>query len=145
MLPTRAASLAVHVEAAKRLLQELEQHADAALQALGDDNSGDFFAAVNERDRVLARLDGVVDALAHERAHVDPEEAASEETSALLSEMARLTAAALESNEHLLTKTKRERDRLAAAINRASRPDGVATRYAVATSAPQPRTISVTG
>jgi hypothetical protein len=144
MSTSRADAIASHVEAAKRILAELEEHATTAISALARDGGAEFFAAVDERSRVLAELDAVVEALAHERASQDP---AHEDpaTGALLADMARAAAAALESHEQLVAQTRRERDRLAAAMQRANRPDSVALHYATAVAGPGLRTFSVTG
>jgi hypothetical protein len=142
MSPARTSAIAQHVEAAKRLLDELEQHAESALEALGSDDGAEFLAAVEERDRILGELNGVVEALAHERLD-DPDHQGTDST--LLAEMAHAASAALESHEHLLARTQVERDRLAAALDRTKRPDAVAHQYAVATNGPRSTTLSVTG
>jgi len=144
MSTSRADAIASHVEAAKRILAALEEHANTAMSALERDGGAAFFAAVDERSRVLAELDSVVEALAHERAMSD---AAQDDpaTGALLADMARAAAAALESHEQLVAQTRRERDRLAAAMQRANRPDSVALQYATAVVGPGARTFSVTG
>jgi ABC-type transporter Mla subunit MlaD len=141
----RPGTIAVHVEAAKRLLRELEQHAETALNALGQENGAEFFAAVDERDRILSQLDEVVEALTQERAAtVEVLGQADPETMTLMTEMAQAAAAALESHEHLAAQTRRERDRLAAALHLTSKPDSVAHHYAMGNS-PLARTLSVTG
>ncbi|MGH7619406.1 MAG: hypothetical protein ACREPM_19485 [Gemmatimonadaceae bacterium] len=143
MPAARASGIALHVEAAKRLLRELEQHGETALHALGRESGAEFFAAVDERDRILGELGGVVEALTSERetpGAVDPKGAA---TSALFAEIAQAAAAALESSDRLASQTRRERDRLAVALRRTARPDSVAHHYAA--SSPRTRTISVTG
>jgi hypothetical protein len=136
-------AIAVHVEAAKRLLRELEEHAQKALHALGREGGADFFAAVDARDRVLGELDGVVNALTNERAANEPRDGDNAEASSLLAEMAQAAASALESHDRLAMETRRERDRLAAALRRTTRPDSVAHQYAA--SRPRTRTISITG
>lgn len=83
-MTARADSIAMHVEAAKRLLQELEQHAQSAVDALGRDGGADFLAAVSERDRVLAQLDDVVEALAHERSEAGEQQDPDVDTGPLL-------------------------------------------------------------
>ena len=142
MPPARQSAIALHVEAAKRLLDELEQHAETALQALGTDDA-EFLVAVEERDRILGELTVVVEALANERL-ADPDGSRGGD-SALLAEMAQAASAALESHAQLLSRTQHERDRLAAALDRTKRPDAIAHQYAVATSAPRAATLSVTG
>ncbi len=140
-----ASAIALHVEAAKRLLVEIEEHAASALFALGRENGTEFFAAVNEREQVLAQLDEVVEALAHERASGGQGDEPDAATAVLLAEMAQAAAAALESHEQLLAQTRRERDRLASALNRSTRPDSVANHYAAAVISSRPRTFSATG
>ena len=55
----RTSAIAVHVEAAKRLLGELERHAEEALQALGQESGEELFlSAIDERAGILAQLDG---------------------------------------------------------------------------------------
>lgn len=141
----RSHAIALHVEAAKRILAELDEHAAAAMRALEHDGGADFFAAVDERSRVLSELDAVVEALAHERSVMSDSSQDDDETGALLADMARAAAAALESHEQLVAQTQRERDRLAAAMHRAARPDSVAMQYATAVAGPGLRTFSVTG
>jgi hypothetical protein len=133
------------VESAKRLLGELEQHAESARRALGRDNGAEFFAAVEERERLLRELDEVVTALAHEHAMAVEGEGRDFETSTLLAETAQIAARALESHNQLQTATRQERDRLGASIEANNRPDAIASQYAVATSAPAVRSLSVTG
>src|SRR5579885_2917335 len=140
MPATRPTAIAQHVEAAKRLLDELERHAETALDALGSEDAAGFQSAVDERDRILADLNHVVEALTQERL-VDTDA----ETRELVDRMAAAAAAALESPERLTHRTKQERDRLAAALQRTTRTDSVANQYAAATLSPRPRTISVTG
>lgn len=131
----RPSAIALHVEAAKRLLDALERHADVAIQALGSENGEGFTAAVDERDRILVELNEVVEALAHERL-TDADG---------LPAIAQAASAALESHEALLERTRQERDRLAAALDRAGRPDAIAHQYAAATNVRRSATLSVTG
>ncbi|MDB4878226.1 MAG: hypothetical protein JWM41_4672 [Gemmatimonadetes bacterium] len=146
MSASRSSAIALHVEAAKRLLGELEQHSATALGALGRDSGSDFFAAVEERDHVLEQLNTVVEALAHERHEIEqPGAEHDDRTGALLAEMARAAAAALESHENLVARTQQERDRLAGALQRTNRADSVADQYAVASSGVPQRTLSVRG
>ena len=145
-LPLAPNAIATHVEAAKRLLQELEQHAGTALDALGRDNGAEFIAAVNERDRILGQLGEVVEALTKERtAGGDFASDHDAETRSLFTEMTQAAAAALESHEQLAVETRRERDRLAVALQRTKQPDAVANQYAASSTAPRTRTLSVTG
>ena len=138
--------IAVHVEAAKRLLAELEQQAETALHALDHGGGADFFAAVDARTRMIGELDEVVEAIAHQRALTGSGLGGSENVSgALLAKMAHAAATALESHELLVEQTRRERDRLAAAARQAKRPDSVAHQYSVASTVPSRRNLSVTG
>jgi len=141
----RAGAFAQHVEAAKRLLAELEQHAESARRALGRDNGAEFFAAVEERERLLRELDQVVTALALEHAQALEGEANEFETGPLLAEMAQIAARALESHDRLQSAAVRERDRIGAALQTNNRPDAIASQYAVATSVPAVSSLSVTG
>jgi hypothetical protein len=141
---TRA--LALHVGAAKRLLQELEEQAEAALHALGRDNGAEFFAVVDDRDRILGQLDKVVSAITKERGSVvDAAGDLDPDAAALLAEMAQIAATALESHAQLIALTRRERDRLAVASNRASRPSPMAKQYSALDGMHQTRSLSVTG
>jgi Skp family chaperone for outer membrane proteins len=144
MPATQASAIALHVEAAKRLLQELALHADSAMSVLGQESGNEFFAAVDERGRILAELDAVVDALAHARAMAGPG-AHREIEATQLNEMARAAAAALESQEQLLLRTRQERDRLAQALKATKRTDSIASHYTAASTAGRARTLSVTG
>ena len=143
MSAPRSSAIAVHVEAAKRLLRELEQHGETAFTALGRENGDEFFAAVDERDRILGQLDGVVTALTRERVAAGHSADADVETSSLLAEVAQAAASALDTTDRLSAEARRERDRLAAALRRTSRPDAVAHHYAA--FRPRTRTISITG
>ena len=95
------------------------------------DANTEFFAAVDDRTRTLERLDDIVEAIVQERALAAAEQAGQPDpaTRALLAEMARAAAAALESHEQLTTETRRERNRLAEVHARAGRPDAVAHQY----------------
>lgn len=139
-------AFALHVEAAKRLLLELEQQAEVAREALRQEENAAFLAAVEERDQILKRLDEVVEAIAHERTsgHDDPAERDAD-TERLLADMAQAAAAALESHDQLESATKRERDRLARAQTRLTRTDSVADHYAASTTGPRPRSFSIKG
>jgi hypothetical protein len=142
---TRSSAIALHVEAAKRLLQELELHADTAMNALGRESGIEFFAAVDERDRILEELDVVVDALAHERAAAGPNGRRDPQSAPLINEMARAAAAALESHEQLMLRTRQERDRLAVALKTTTRTDSIANQYAAASMTSRAGSLSVTG
>jgi preprotein translocase subunit SecD len=146
MSPARKSAITAHVEAAKRLLDELEQQATTALDALSRDDTAEFTAAVDGRDRIISELSQVVDTLAQERLHGDDadDDADDAETSALLAQMEEAAASAMASQATLVQRTQQERDRLAVAIER-TRPDAVANQYAAATPARRAATISVTG
>jgi hypothetical protein len=142
--PSRASAVARYVDVAKQLLRELEQHAGTAIDALGREDESEFLAAVNERDRILAQLDQVVEALSQSRPAAGPSGEDPAITS-LFNEMAAAAAAALESHDQLASVTRAERDRLALAIQRTNTPDAVAHQYSAVANAGRPRTLSVTG
>jgi hypothetical protein len=143
--PSRTSAVARHVEAAKQLLRELEQHAGTAIDALGREDGSEFLAAVNERDLILAQLDQVVEALSQSRPVAGSTAAQDPELVSLFNEMASAAAAALESHDQLANFTRIERDRLAAAMQRSNSPDVVAHQYSAVANAGRPRTLSVTG
>jgi len=143
-----ANSLAPHVEAAKRVLRELERHADAAMDTLHAGDSSQFAAAIQERETLLAKLSQVVDVLNHERARADgagPKGRETAETRALMGDLARAAAGVMASHDRLVASVTVERDRLAGAVSRADKPDTVANQYAAMSYAPQQSTLSVTG
>jgi hypothetical protein len=139
----RKSAIALHVSAAKRLLAELDRSAQTALNALGHESGSDFVAAVEERDRILAQLNTVVEALSQERLGGQAGTEHEAAISALFAEMAQAAAAALDSHNELTAHTRRERDRLANAMHLSSRPDVVANHYSA--SAGRPRHLSITG
>ena len=148
-MSTRTANtLAPRVEAAKRLLRELERHADSAIDTLNAGDAARFLAVIDEREALIARLSQAVDVLNHERAAADVRVSGggeSAETEALFGELARVAAGVLASHERLVASTTVERDRLEAAVRRADKPDAVANQYAAVSQAKQPGTLSVTG
>jgi len=141
---SRSSAIARHAAVAKQLLHELEQHAGTAIDAIGREDGSEFLAAVNERDRILAQLDQVVDALSRARPARGSSGEAPEITM-LFKEMAAATAAALASHDQLTSFTRAERDRLAIAIRRTNTTDVVAHQYSAVANAGRPRTLSVTG
>lgn len=150
MTVMRPSAIALHVEAARRLLRELEQQAATAMASLGRDENEEFFAAIDDRTRTLERLDGVVEAIVQERAlaaavhgaRAEPDPATNE----LLAEVARAASDALEAHQQLTVEAGREQARLAQAHARTGRPDTVARRYAATSSqGARQRTLSVSG
>jgi len=142
MFAAPARTSAPHVEAAKRLLRELDQHAIAAIETLDRGDAAGLDSALEKRDDLLAQLQRVTDALAHGRAQsvtsthdsgIDP-----------LSDLAAIADAALASDNRLLQRATTERDRLGDAVRRASQRDVVASQYAATMPAAQPL-LSVTG
>jgi len=147
-VPTAANNLASHVEAAKRVLRELERHADAAIDTLHNGDTSEFAAAIQERETLLAKLSQVVDVLNHERVRANglgPQRGETAETRALIGDLGRAAAGVLASHERLVASVTVERDRLAEAVGRADKPDTVANQYAAMSYAPQQSTLSVTG
>jgi hypothetical protein len=138
MRPTSA--LLRHAASAKRLLTTLQQHADATANLIGSDAT-EFLAAIEERDRILGELNGVVQAIARERIALGH---GREVQMAVLQEVAQTAAFALESHERLAERAHRERDRLADALERTNRPDAVANHYG-AFATPRSSGLSVTG
>jgi signal transduction histidine kinase len=146
MTRSRAGAMTLHVEAAKRLLAELEQQALAAQDALGRDSVDgvdEFTAAIDARDQILGKLTEVVDAIAHERG-ADSENDIDVDAGPIFAEMARVAAAALESQQKLTAQAMRERNRLAAALHNTNRPDSIASQYAASGTGRQ-ATLSVRG
>jgi hypothetical protein len=139
-MPTSSA-LVRHATSAKRLLATLQQHADATADLIGSDAAAEFLAAIEERDRILGELNGVVQAIARERVAFGRDR---DLQVAVLQEVAHTAAFALESHERLMQRTHRERDRLAEALERSNRPDTVANQYG-AYGTPRSSALSVTG
>jgi hypothetical protein len=145
MSPSRASAMALHVDAAKRLLRELEQHALSASEALDRGAVTEFIAAIDDRDRILNQLTHVVGAIAHERGTSTDVDKPDINTAAMFAEMTRAAAAALETQQQLTARAMRERNRLASALHATNRPDAVAGHYAVAAGEKRRVTLSVTG
>jgi len=142
MSPRPASALALHVEAAKRLLSELEEQALVASDALAHDGASDFGATIEERGRILEELTEVVGAIAQVRG-ADSGDDIDVDAGPIFADMARAAAAALESQRMLTASAMRERNRLAAALHNTNRPDLVASQYAA--SGGRHATLSVTG
>jgi hypothetical protein len=141
-----ASTLAPRVEAAKRLLRELERHASSAVDTLNTGDAARFLAVIDERESLIARLSQAVDVLNHERASTDLRGGRDKaETEALFGELARVAASVLASHERLVASTAVERDRLEAAVRRADKPDAVANQYAAMSQLKHGGTLSVTG
>ncbi len=140
-MPAVPSAIALHIEAAKRLLQELDEQASSAMQAVGQTSPADLFETLAQRDQTLEQLGGVVNAIAS-RTSVGELDGS---TRAALQELGQAAAAALESQGRLAAVAQRERNRLADAQDRAARPDGIARQYGAATRAAHPRLISVSG
>lgn len=130
-----------HAASAKRLLAALKQHADASADFLGTEAGTSFLAAIDERERMLGELNGVFQAIARERVTTPRDR---ETRIAVLQELAASASAALEAHERLTHRARQERDRLAVAIDRSTRPDSVARRYS-AYGDPRSAGLSITG
>jgi hypothetical protein len=136
-------ALVRHATSAKLLLTALQQQADTTADLVGSDAAADFLAALEERDRILGELNGIVQAIARERVGMGRER---ELQIAVLQEVAHTAAFALESHERLMQRTQRERDRLADALERTNHPDSVANQYgAYGAGAARSSGLSVTG
>jgi hypothetical protein len=146
MLATTPTTIAPHVEAAKRLLRELEQHAAVATNVLSSGDSAEFLATIEKRQHLLAELERVVDVLAHERARARGRfDERSSEAAALIGEVTEAAVGALETHERLVGRVRAERDRLAAAVGRTEQPDSIANHYAATSHVVRQQTLSVTG
>jgi hypothetical protein len=141
-----SAALTPRVDAAKRLLREIERHADVAIETLNNGDAGQFLSAIQEREALLARLSDVVTALNNERANATARGSReSAEAKALIGTLAGAATSVLASQERLVVSTTVERDRLAAAVLRTEQPDSVASQYAATSLPPRAGYISVTG
>jgi hypothetical protein len=146
MLAATSTTIAPHVEAAKRLLRELEQHAAVATDVLITGDSVEFLAMLEKRQRLLAQLERVVEVLAQERAQSRGRfDERGSEAAALIGEVTEAAAGALESHERLVGRVRAERDRLAAAVSRTEQPDSIANHYAATSHVVRQQTLSVTG
>jgi hypothetical protein len=146
MLAATSTTIAPHVEAAKRLLRELEQHAAVATDVLITGDSVEFLAMLEKRQRLLTQLERVVEVLAQERAQSRGRfDERGSETAALIGEVTEAAAGALESHERLVGRVRAERDRLAAAVSRTEQPDSIANHYAATSHVVRQQTLSVTG
>ena len=146
MLAATSTTIAPHVEAAKRLLRELEQHAAVATDVLIAGDSVEFLAMLEKRQRLLAQIERVVEVLAQERAQSRGRfDERGSETAALIGEVTEAAAGALESHERLVGRVRAERDRLAAAVSRTEQPDSIANHYAATSHVVRQQTLSVTG
>jgi len=135
-----ASAIAAHVEAAKRLLRELDEHAQSAIDSLRRQATEDFASVVAERDALLTELDRVVGELAASRSSG----AGGRQSAAAFDEIGQAALAALETHKMLVEQTRVERDRIAAALDRADKPDAVATRYSLL-SGPRGGSLSIAG
>ena len=146
MLAATSTPIAPHVEAAKRLLRELEQHAAVATDVLIAGDSVEFLAMLEKRQRLLAQIERVVEVLAQERAQSRGRfDERGSETAALIGDVTEAAAGALESHERLVGRVRAERDRLAAAVSRTEQPDSIANHYAATSHVVRQQTLSVTG
>jgi len=136
-----ARTIAPHVEAAKRLLRELDQHAQAAIDILDQGDASGLGPALEKRDELLAELVRVTDAIARERAQSGMW---GHEADHPLDELAAVADAAWASDKRLVERATAERDRLGDAVRRAGQRDVVAHQYAATMPAAQP-ILSVTG
>jgi len=146
MSPMTPDAIAPHVEAAKRLLREIERHADAAIDTLNSGDGSQFLLAIQERETLLSQLSQVVTALNRERTHADtrgPRESA--EAKAMIGELSGAATSVMASQERLVMSAAAERDRLAAALRRAELPDPVASQYAAIAHPLRAGYLSVTG
>jgi hypothetical protein len=115
-----------HAGLAKKLLAALQQHGDATAQLVGGDTPTEFFAALEERERLLAELNNVIEAMTRERLGTGRERQVQ---IALIQDVLQTATAAMASQNELVGRVQRERNRLAEAVERSNRPDTVAHQY----------------
>lgn len=115
-----------HATTAKRVLAALQQHADATASLIGGDAPAEFFTALEERDQLLGELNGIVAAITRE-----PVKTARDQQvrMTVIQEIVDAAATTLASHQQLVARMQRERDRLADAVERSSKPDTVAKQY----------------
>ena len=130
-----------HAGLAKKLLAALEQHGDATAKLVGGEIPGDFFAALDERERLLAELNNVIEAMTRERLGIGRERQVQ---IGLIQDVLQAAMAAVESQNKLVDRVQTERNRLADAVERSSKPDVVAHQY-VAYGMPRSAGLSVRG
>jgi hypothetical protein len=146
MIADTPTTVARHVEAANRLLRELEQQAAVATDVLTAGDGMDFLAAVEKRQGLFAQLETVVGALAQERVRLGGRaDDRSAQADALIGQVARVAAGVLQSHDRLVEQVRVERDRLAVAVRRTKQPDTIANQYAATSHAARHQTLSVTG
>jgi hypothetical protein len=115
-----------HAERAKKLLAALQQHGDATAKLVGGETPAEFFAALEERERLLDELNNVIEAMTRERLGMGRERQAQ---IALIQDVLQTATAAMASQNELVGRVQRERNRLADAVERSSKPDTVAHQY----------------
>jgi hypothetical protein len=137
--------IARHVEAAKRLLAELDQQAVVVMTAIGREDGAEFVQAVSRRDTLVADLQRAVDEIAHQRAWTASPTGSNSAPKAL-TELTQALHGAVARQQEILSAAAAERDRISTAMKQADRPDALASRYTgLSSSAPPNPTISVAG
>ena len=115
-----------HAGLAKQLLAALKQHGDATAKLGGGEAPAEFFAALEERERLLTDLNNVIEAMTRERLGTGRERQVQ---IALIQDVLQSAMAAVESQNQLVERVQVERNRLADAVERSSKPDTVAHQY----------------
>lgn len=115
-----------HAGLAKQLLAALQQHGDATAKLVGGEAPTELFAALEERERLLAELNNVVEAMTRERLGTGRERQVQ---IALIQDVLQTATAAMSSQNELVGRVQRERNRLADAVERSNKPDTVAHQY----------------
>jgi hypothetical protein len=126
MAVTQLSPIVRHAALAKRLLATLQEQTEATMNLIGGDTPTEFFAALEERDRLLGELNGVVEAMTRERVSTGRER---QMQVAVIHEIVQAAAAVFASHGQLAERVLRERDRLAEAVERSNKPDTVANQY----------------
>lgn len=126
-----APNVVPHVEAARRLLRELDRHAAANAATLSAGTGIQFLTAVQERHALFQELSRACAALAHERVISASESRGrpSGGASVIFAELADAVNAAEASHQALVARARKERDRLAMSAGREDESEA-STRHA---------------
>ena len=124
-MPTPPFGTEAWIVQAERILAELDQETERALDALAREDTVEVLAAVESRGPLLAQLDETVADLAGTGDNLQSALASDES----LRWFVQRSANALASHHDLLARVAIERDRLSSSITALNRNDRVAARY----------------
>ncbi len=139
MATAGASVIILYVEAAKNLLRDLDDQAQEAMSTLSHDHT-ELLGVVERRGRMLDELGRLIGLITASRRQAGAPVRVSQ---AALEDLARASAAALESHLALIAAAQEERNRLSHVGGRLGRPDAVARQYSATT--PSSHLISVSG